>query len=85
MSGLPERGGLSRQRVGETRWTNLETKEILTSLPRPIQLSQGKQTPPKSWGVAKDLTNEEDESDPPRIQIGLPSDTPKSYEPQSPI
>ncbi|KAI9648184.1 hypothetical protein NHQ30_002816 [Ciborinia camelliae] len=64
---------LPRQRVRETRWTNLKSKQVLTSLPFPIKLSKGRQSPPRSWNVVEDLTNEEDK--PHSMPIRIKSNT----------
>ncbi|KAF7859501.1 uncharacterized protein EAF02_010949 [Botrytis sinoallii] len=64
------RTNLPRQRVGETRWTELKSKKVLRSLPFPIFLYAGRQRPPPSWGVERDLMTEEDDSKHPKIQIG---------------
>ncbi|TGO78847.1 hypothetical protein BELL_0052g00220 [Botrytis elliptica] len=70
---------LPRQRIGETRWTELKSKKVLRSLPFPIYLYAGRQRPPPSWCVERDLMTEEDDSKRPKIQIGPASAPQRLY------
>ncbi|TGO56555.1 hypothetical protein BCON_0076g00330 [Botryotinia convoluta] len=71
---------LPRQRIGETRWTELKSNKVLRSLPFPIDLSKGRQSPPASWGVERNLMTEEDDSNHTKIQIGLTPAPRRLYE-----
>lgn len=70
---------LPKQRFGETRWTELKSHKVLRSLPFPIILSMGRQRPPASWGVERDLMIEEDDSNHSEIQIGMTSTPQRLY------